>query len=125
MNIDSILNIGASRQPSSQEEISNLERKVTVPDSLLALYGQTDGFMMPSGVNVYGVSDIIERNTTFELHIYSPGYILIGDDSGGRGFLLNQDEGDSSVYSSDLADLDPSDFEVEADSVEQWLSSLQ
>jgi hypothetical protein len=39
---------------------------------------------------VYGVADLAERNATFETAGYCPGFLLIGDDSGGRGFLLSR-----------------------------------
>ena len=37
----------------------------------------------------YGKGTIIERNETLEVTKYAPGYIAIGDDSGGRAIILS------------------------------------
>ncbi|MCH5677805.1 hypothetical protein [Streptomyces gilvus] len=80
--------------------------------------------MTDAGVTVYSADCIGERNTTYEVARYAPGFLLIGDDSGGRGFLLGADDPDSAVYSSDLGDLDPEDFEVESADFASWIESL-
>ncbi|MFJ9517869.1 hypothetical protein ACIRPK_06320 [Kitasatospora sp. NPDC101801] len=58
--------------------------------------------------------------------LYAPGFVLIGDDSGGRGFLLRADGPGpgSAVFSSDLGDLDPADFDVESTDFASWIESL-
>ena len=68
---------------------------------------------------------MLERNTTYEISIYCPEYLLVGDDSGGRGFLIRSESDDLAIYSSDLGDLGPEDFEQEATSLQDWISSLR
>ena len=57
---------------------------LSVPSSLVELYTQTDGFITPRGVLVYEAADLAERNEIFEVAEYSPGFLLVGDNSAGR-----------------------------------------
>jgi hypothetical protein len=91
---------------------------------LLDLYALSDGFSADDGATVYEAAAIAERNDTFEVGRYAPGYLLIGDDSGGRGFLLAVDDPQSPVYVSDLGDLHPPGFEIAAPSMESWLNEV-
>jgi hypothetical protein len=42
---------------------------------------------------LYGTQDIVERNETYEVPRYCPGYATIGDDGGGRAIMLNLSDG--------------------------------
>lgn len=97
---------------------------VSLPVPLVALWNVRDGLLTESGVAVYSVGCIGERNATYEVAQYAPGFLLIGDDSGGRGFLLRLDDPGSAVFSSDLGDLDPADFDVVAADFASWIESL-
>jgi len=77
-----------------------------------------------SGVTVYSSEDIGERNATYEVALYAPGFLLVGDDGGGLGFLVRADDPDSAVFSSGLGDLEPADFEIVSASFPEWLASL-
>ena len=72
-------------------------------------------------VLLYGQSMIEERNQTYELERYLPGWFTIGDDSGGVALLMNLD-GSDGVYQCDqgaLGSLEPERF---ADSFQDWLN---
>ncbi|MFJ8627963.1 hypothetical protein ACIRD3_34705 [Kitasatospora sp. NPDC093550] len=90
----------------------------------MALWQVTDGLMTEAGVTVYSSGCIGERNATYEVARYAPGFVLVGDDSGGRGFLLRADDPASAVFSSDLGDLGPEDFEVESADFASWIAGL-
>ncbi|MFF7457202.1 SMI1/KNR4 family protein [Kitasatospora sp. NPDC008115] len=96
-----------------------------LPAPLVALWGVTDGLMTDAGVTVYPAGCIGERNSTYEVAEYAPGFVLIGDDSGGRGFLLRAGDPCSAVYSSGLGDLAPEDFEVESADFASWIATLR
>ncbi|MES5819764.1 hypothetical protein [Streptomyces sp. RG80] len=100
------------------------EAKMGLPAPLVALWSVRDGLLTESGVCVYSAGSIGERNATYEVAQYAPGFVLIGDDSGGRGFLLRADDLDSAVFSSGLGDLDPADFEVVSADFKSWIESL-
>ncbi|KAA2253955.1 hypothetical protein F0L68_31570 [Solihabitans fulvus] len=84
----------------------------------------SDGLLTAAGTAVYETGAIAERNTTYEVAEYAPGFVLIGDDSGGRGFLVRAGDAATAVFSSDLGDLDPADFQVEAADLAGWLDSV-
>ncbi|MFJ5875658.1 hypothetical protein ACIQD1_13160 [Streptomyces sp. NPDC093088] len=100
------------------------ETEVNLPAPLVALWSVRGGLLAESGVAVYSAVDIGERNATYEVAQYAPGFLLVGDDSGGRGFLLRADDPDSAVFSSGLGDLDPADFEVVSADFASWIESL-
>ncbi|MET8741977.1 SMI1/KNR4 family protein [Streptomyces sp. NPDC004728] len=52
------------------------------------LWRSTPGVLLDNGVHIYGPHLIQERNETFEVSRYAPGWVLVGDDSGGDGFLM-------------------------------------
>ncbi|WP_046731449.1 hypothetical protein [Streptomyces humi] len=97
---------------------------MSLPSALVTLWRVRDGLLTESGVAVYSARDIGERNATYEIARYAPGYVLVGDDSGGRGFLLRADDPDSAVFSSGLGDLNPADFAVVSPDFVSWLASL-
>lgn len=45
---------------------------------------------LADGTTIYSPEDLLERNETFEVAEYSPGWVLVGDDSGGSGYLVRQ-----------------------------------
>lgn len=48
-------------------------------------------------VVLYGPNHIEERNQTYEVQTYMPGWVAIGDDGGGQAILVKLD-GSDSVY---------------------------
>ena len=77
-----------------------------------------DGYLNEEGLKLYSQTQIKERNETFEVEEYLKNFILIGDDSGGLGFLLDKD---GKVYSCDLGVLDEDDMELQASSLEEFI----
>ncbi|MGW9350815.1 DUF4303 domain-containing protein [Nocardiopsis flavescens] len=50
----------------------------------------TPGLYLPDGTAVYGPHSLAERNATAEVDRYAPGWVLVGDDGGGRGLLMRR-----------------------------------
>lgn len=64
-------------------------RTVEPPTPALAeLWRITPGLLLDDGTRIYGPDEIAERNETFQVAEYSPGWALVGDDSGGTGYLV-------------------------------------
>ncbi|MEV4009155.1 hypothetical protein AB0J35_01570 [Nonomuraea angiospora] len=101
------------------------ETAMSLPAPLVALWSVRDGLLTGSGVAVYSAGDIGERNATYEVARYAPGFLLVGDDSGGRGFLVRTDDPDSAVFSSDLGDLEPAGFDIVSADLASWIESLR
>jgi hypothetical protein len=74
-------------------------------------------------VALYLPDEIIERNEIYETKIYAPGYINIGDDSGGFAFLLKLGENDPSVYVVGHGSMDPNFMEFVFESFSEWIKS--
>ncbi|GAA2044803.1 hypothetical protein [Polymorphospora rubra] len=54
------------------------------------LWRTTPGLCLPDGTRIYGPHEITERNSTHEVAGYTPGRVLVGDDSGGAGYLMRR-----------------------------------
>ncbi|KUF18066.1 SMI1/KNR4 family protein [Streptomyces silvensis] len=71
--------------------------------TIARLWRSTPGVLLPNGVSVYGPHVIRERNDTYEVREYAPDWVLVGDDSGGRGLFMRHHGRDrTSVYALDL-----------------------
>jgi len=69
-------------------------------------------------------SQRLDWYTTYEVLLqYCPGFLLVGDDSGGRGFLIDIKDEAGRVYGSVLGDLDPSEFHMIASTLQDWVDS--
>jgi hypothetical protein len=127
MNIANIARLGVQRNPVS---VSELQAAVTqggwtvLPKTLVELLNLSNGFLTPRGIHLYGTSDLAERNQTFEITEYCEGHLLIGDNSGGKGYLMRLSNDDGFVYSSDLGDLEAIGFQKEANSLQDWIDGL-
>jgi|GEM_PF-1880560 len=77
----------------------------------------------PTGdfVLLYGQSDLPERNETFEIQTYLPGWVAIGDDGDGTAILMRLD-GSSSVYRCGHGAIGSLDPELVSDSFAGWLA---
>jgi len=71
---------------------------------------------------LYGQSHIAERNETYELPTYLPGWFTIGDDGGGTAILMRLD-GSPAVYRCGHGALGSLDPGFVADSFASWLAA--
>ncbi len=67
---------------------------------------------------LYGVEELTELNTAYEIQQYMPGYLLIGSDSGDYGLLINNET--PHIYLVELGSLSTDDTAVMALSLEDW-----
>lgn len=49
------------------------------------------GVPRDDGLMIYAPEDVAERNQTYEVEEYLPAHLMIADDSGGRGVLVDED----------------------------------
>jgi len=64
---------------------------------LSGFWTQCNGAMLNDRVLIYATDFIAERNQTYEVDSTFPGYVSIGDDSGGR-LILMPSSGDTSFH---------------------------
>ena len=125
INYTNILNLSGLRKGASNDQIVLTQNQIDFqfPVNYISLLQFSNGFLLSNGLNIYSAEDIIERNTTYEVHEYCPEHFLIGDDSGGIGFLLSRDKNDSKIYRSGLGDLYPPEFRVVSSDIQAWIDS--
>jgi hypothetical protein len=125
--ISNIQRLHAQRAPASDSELQHAVTQggwSVLPGALRQLLKISNGFLTPGGVHLYGTGDLAERNQTFEISEYTQGYLLIGDDSGGKGYLMRLGDEDSAIFSSGLGDLDVAGFRQEAATLQEWIDAL-
>jgi hypothetical protein len=91
------------------------------PSVVLAFVERQTGFPRPDGLLLYGQDDLIGRNDTFEVARYLPGYLLIGDDSGGRGVFVHYVLPAYPVYICDLGVLAEEELVPLAPTLHHWV----
>ena len=83
------------------------------------LSGIVDSVSVGDFVLLYGRSTIGERNETYELEQYLPGWFIIGDDSGGVALLMKMD-GSDGVYRCGHGAIGSLEPELVASSFQDW-----
>lgn len=104
MNFDK-LNISQMNRQVNVEEIDRVVQWKELPQCYLKLVEIVNGFVERSGIKIYSINEIKERNETFEVNKYLPGYVAIGDDSGGNLLLMKACFSAKNVYISDCGSL--------------------
>ncbi|WP_198043894.1 SMI1/KNR4 family protein [Janthinobacterium sp. 1_2014MBL_MicDiv] len=79
--------------------------------------------LLGAQVLLYGADSLMERNATYETPLSCPGYIAIGDDSGGRAVMLALDGEDRAVYLVGHGSMQRDDFELAAADFAAWLAA--
>lgn len=111
--------------PISNDQLAQIQRDLnsTLPSTFLEFLNLTNGLSIDGGVLIYGSEDIAERNSTWEVPEYMPGFIAIGDTGSGDVVLMKMNDGDLAVYMVGSGVMD-SEFVVQiASSLEDWLDS--
>ncbi len=95
-------------EPASEEAILRAARDLdrVVPDVVKRLWRLTDGLHSDSGVLLYSTKWMAERNDTLGVSAYAPEFVAVGDDSGGRLFLMEARADAEMLYQADDSSLD-------------------
>lgn len=111
-------------KPETDINIKEAESQLNMllPHAYKTLLKQTNGCSVEGDVLLYGTEDIVERNATWEVHHYASGYVAIGDDGGGRVFLMRQAEEEKKVWIVDAGVMDPQHAELVAEDLLSWVS---
>ncbi|WLH54022.1 SMI1/KNR4 family protein [Pseudomonas tolaasii] len=108
---------------ASESGLQGLELQLgkSIPHEYKLLLRQSNGVWHKSGLVIYAIEDVFERNETMGAIRYATGYLAIGDDSGGRAILVPY-EG-VGVYIVDQGSMDPDDFDSVGVSLTDWVNS--
>ena len=74
-------------------------------------------------VRFYGVDEVIERNECYETRLYCPGFLAIGDDSGGRAIVVHSQLSPPEVFVVDHGSMSPEDFELVSSNLLDWVNN--
>ncbi len=110
--------------PVSAGEIAGAEIALgfSLPESYIALLKVTDGLSCNGNLVLLEASDLASRTSDYEVSEYLPGYLMIGDDSGGVALVMQL--AGQAIYEVDMGVMDASDLRKSADSLEQLLLEL-
>jgi hypothetical protein len=110
--------------PASAKAIAQAQAVIgcTFPHAYIDLLTCSDGFFVPPVLMVYETSGIPERNTTYEVDLCLPGWLLIGDDSGGRGIFLDCTDQVGTIYIEHLGSMFRSEARVLASHIPEWMA---
>lgn len=108
--------------PASDDGILRATRELgrVVPDVVKRFWRVTNGLHSDSGVLLYSTRLIAERNDTLGVTEYAPEFVAVGDNSGGRVFLMEASAAAHTLYDAD--DSSPEARSIVAASYLDWLA---
>ncbi len=123
MNIAHLSSLARINPPAAETAIDQVEARSGVcwPDAYRALLRCANGIRFDNGLVIYPLDDVIERNQTLEVGDYAPGYLAIGDDSGGRAVMLSLASG--TVWLADMGSMDPDAMVPVSQSLPSWIAA--
>lgn len=110
------------KNPASIDVIQDIMKKnnFIIPNSYIELLLISNGIYAEHFI-LLEVEEIFQRNQDYEIDLYLPGYIMIGDDNGGVAILIETATGN--IYANGLGSLLPEDLKFQANNLEEFLLS--
>lgn len=110
--------------PASAEAIVGVSRLLPapLPEDYATLLAQSDG-VYADHFALYPCEVLPERNATFEVGVYAPGFVLVGGDGGGSAIVMRGGPGRSPVYLVGHGDMQPAHMVRLADSLAEWIEA--
>ena len=122
MNISRLPEVMTYGPPASADSIARVQARLhtELPHDYAGLLAQADGVVANRFV-LYSCEDLLERNVTFEVGLYAPGYVTIGDDNGGLAIMLRSGPGHSPVFLVGHGTMSPEDMVQVASDSKEWI----
>lgn len=93
-----------------------------LPADYAAFLSLSNGLYSGDRLVLLELEDLAGRNRDYEIQLWLPGHVMIGDDSGGTAILMA--ETGATIFESGMGDLDPAGLRVSAPSLEALLIDL-
>jgi len=124
MDRKQLAQIAEIQDAATDQQITEAENELGIkfPEEYRLILTSSDGLFANDLVKLYSTEEIAERNSTFEIAKYLPGYLMIGDDSGGYGVFLDTGSSPSPVYMMGHGGLYLSDAIVLAPTLTDWIN---
>lgn len=116
---------GFNLYPSvDEQEINQVETDMGLkfPRVFRELLKLTNGFETEEGILIFGTDIISERNQTYEVSEYAPGYIAIGSNGGGQFYLMPANEDSIELIQVDTGVMNPQFASLVSDSFIHWIN---
>jgi hypothetical protein len=126
MKLTRLQQLGLLNKKADEADIRQVELGVgKIPEDFQQFLDNCNGLYLNNGTKLYSTSEIVERNKTFEVDKYAPGYLMIGDDSGGLAILIpkNTKDGMSNVYVVDQGVLDADYMKLVSEGLIDWIEN--
>lgn len=109
--------------PAAPEAIAaaDVALPARMPAELAELLAQADGVVANHFV-IYDCTSLPERNATYEVGAYAPGFVTFGDNSGGFALMLRGGAGPSPVFLVDHGAMTEDVMEEIAPSLSAWVA---
>jgi hypothetical protein len=110
--------------PAGLDAIRAVERAegLAIPSDYVALLQLSNGLSSGERLVLLELEALAARNRDYEVADYLPGYVMIGDDSG--GFALVMRDGDPAVYEVGMGAMDRETMDISAPSLSVLLIDL-
>ena len=112
------------KPPVTDQQLQQAELLLgfALPAPLKALLELSNGLGANEG-DLYEIEALAVSNWVWQIALYAPGYVAIGETEGGTIALLAWCRPSSPVYVADSHDLNPAHFRQVAGSLEAWLNA--
>jgi hypothetical protein len=123
---DRLATVARLENACTEEELRDAESALGLPfpPTYAELLRLSNGlYALNDRVILYAARELQERNSTYEVDEYAPGWLMIGDDSGGRAVLLSARQDPPGVFIVGTGSMVPEDAEQLAPTLETWLEA--
>jgi hypothetical protein len=122
VDVDTIPGVTTRNPPASPEAIAATGQLLPaeMPEDYAALLSQADG-VLANHFALYSCRDLPERNATFEIGEYAPGFVIVGGDGGGSAIVMRGGSGRSPVFLVGHGDMQPAHMVRLAGSLAEWI----
>ncbi len=124
VEVASIPEVIVANPPASAEAVAAADRLLpaAMPEEYAALLAQAAGVIANRFV-LYSCHELPERNATFQVSEYAPGFVAIGDDNGGMAIVLQGGPGRSPVFVVGHGTMQRADMVQVAGSLVEWIGA--
>ncbi len=114
----------ALNAPAGLDAVREVERSegFVIPPGYAALLQLTNGLNTGERLVLLALEALAARNRDYEVGDYLPGYLMIGDDSGGTAILMRADA--PTVFEVGMGVMDMETMRISAPSLEALLIDL-
>lgn len=110
--------------PAEESRIEKVEQELgmKLPKAYKELLRHTNGFLTDDGINIFGTDDIVERNMTYEVKEYAPGYLGVGSDGGDYFFIMVANDEEKEMMKVDSGSMNPKYANIYASDFLVWVN---